>query len=255
MSKRKTREQFISDAIAIHGDKYDYSKVEYVAMKVKVQIICPIHNIFEQTPDNHIRGHGCPKCKAEKNKTLIYGVGINDLVYSKYSPVYKVWFAMLRRCYDTQGHKKHTKTYENCSVCSNWLKLSSFSNWFYSSNSGYKHGYHLDKDILVKGNKIYSPETCCFVPGEINSLLTNRKNFRGEYPIGVQQAKNGKFIARSCGEKRHIGVYNTIKEAFNAYKIAKEQHIKELADKYFKEGKITQRVYNALMKYEVEITD
>ena len=255
MSKRKTREQFISDAIAVHGDKYDYSKVEYVAMRIKVQIICPIHNIFEQTPANHISGHGCPKCKAEKNKTLIYGVGINDLIYSKHSPVYEAWFAMLRRCYDTQGHKKQTKTYENCSVCSNWLKLSNFSNWFYSPNSGYKHGYHLDKDILVKGNKIYSPETCCFVPSQINSLFTKRAADRGLYPIGVRKVKSGRYWAR-LGERRlGLGVFDTPEEAFNAYKIAKEQHIKELADKYFKEGKITQRVYDALMKYEVEITD
>ena len=58
----KTTKQFIEDAIKIHGDKYDYSLVDYKNAKTKVKIICPIHGDFLQNPNNHLQGHGCPKC-------------------------------------------------------------------------------------------------------------------------------------------------------------------------------------------------
>ena len=60
--KKKTREQFIIEAKKIHGDKYDYSLVDYVGTDSKVRIICPVHGVFEQTPYNHMKGHGCPEC-------------------------------------------------------------------------------------------------------------------------------------------------------------------------------------------------
>lgn len=254
MSKRLTTTEFISKAKLIHDNKYDYSKVVYRDTHTKVCVICPIHGDFFTIPCDHLHKHGCPHCAREKQKRLVYGVGNNDLLYTRDTPSYEAWTSMLERCYSVK-YQNEKSTYKGCFVCNEWLLFSNFKKWFDDATNGYKNGYHLDKDILIKGNKVYSPETCCFVPASINSLLTNRKNFRGEYPIGVRQAKNGKFIARSCGEKRHIGVYNTIKEAFNAYKLAKEKHIKELAEKYFQEGKITHKVYIALMKYEVEITD
>lgn len=255
MSKRKTREQFISDAIAVHGYKYDYSKIKYVNALTEVCIICPIHGEFFQSPNTHLSNHGCIKCAYESLKTPIFNIGINDLSYSKRTAAYRAWIQMLRRCYNKKEHSNHNKTYSDCSVVNTWLLFSNFKKWFENPNNGYISGYHLDKDILVKGNKIYSPETCCFVPSKINSLFTKRAADRGLYPIGVTKVKSGRYWAR-LGERRlGLGVFDTPEEAFNAYKIAKEQHIKELADKYFKEGKITQRVHDALMKYEVEITD
>jgi hypothetical protein len=118
----------------------------------------------------------------------------------------------------------------------------------------------LDKDILFKGNKIYSPETCCFVPNEINVLLCKNDSKRGKMPIGVYERKmvNGyKYVAYVNNTKKHfhLGTFDTPKEAFQAYKSAKEAYIKEMATQYYKDGKITERVYDALMKYEVEITD
>lgn len=65
-------------------------------------------------------------------------------------------------------------------------------------------GWALDKDILVKGNKIYSPETCCFVPQEINNLFTKRKSCRGTLPIGVKYIKeNKKFSASFSRNKKN----------------------------------------------------
>ena len=107
-----------------------------------------------------------------KTNKLIYGKGMNDLTgqaaqNGKNFKFYAVWSDMLRRCYSEKRLARHP-TYRNCTVCSEWLLLSNFREWF---NIHYRDGLALDKDILVKGNKIYSPDTCRFVPEYINSLL------------------------------------------------------------------------------------
>ena len=119
----------------------------------------------------------------------------------------------------------------------------------------------LDKDILVKGNKVYSPETCIFVPKTINSLFTKRQNDRGESVIGTSLTQNGKYraycslINPKTGKSKyeHLGCYETQEKAFEVYKYYKERNIKEVAD-YYKD-KIPQKLYDALYNYEVEITD
>lgn len=256
-SVRKTTEQFIAEAKAVHGDKYDYSKVEYKTNKDKVCIICPIHGEFWQAPSKHLSKRGCPKCKAANRQKLIYGVATCTELGQSRTEIYRLWFGMIRRCYHTRPQEK---AYSNCSVSQDWLDFSNFKKWIKDSANGYQEGYHLDKDILVKGNRRYSPEKCCFVPPEINALLTKRQSLRGDYPIGVSETKcNKKNKYTSCvskyGDQCLWGYFATPDEAFQAYKNAKEQYIKELAESYFKEGKITERVYQALMKYEVEITD
>lgn len=73
MAKLKTKEEFIDDAKKIHGDKYDYSKVKYVNKRTKVTIICSTHGEFEQTPDAHLQGNGCIKCKYVKHAEILSG--------------------------------------------------------------------------------------------------------------------------------------------------------------------------------------
>lgn len=65
-NKRKTTEEFIQEAKLIHGQKYDYSKVEYVNANKNVKIICPLHGEFLQTPHSHLKGCGCTKCGRKK---------------------------------------------------------------------------------------------------------------------------------------------------------------------------------------------
>lgn len=250
-SVRKTTEQFIAEAKAIHGDKYDYSKTVYKTNREKVFIICKRHGGFWQSPKSHINGNGCQKCyQCSKHK---YGAAICDIPNSSNERYYKTWRSMLDRTLGSVYKNKYP-TYKGCVVCDEWLTLSNFKAWFESAENGYIEGYHLDKDILVKGNKVYSPQTCCFVPHEINTLFSRKTN--GSLPIGVN--RSGDFFTASMSinyRKKHIGYYPTIEEAFYAYKDAKERYIKEIAEKYFQEGKITKKVYDALMKYEVEITD
>ena len=251
--KKLTTEEFIAKARLVHGDKYDYSLTNYVGNRTKVIIICPIHGAFEQSPKLHIRGHGCNLCYVcSKNK---YNKGNFDIPNSCTTDYYKHWASILERSFCPKYKAKYP-TYKDVTICDEWLTLSNFKTWFESPESGYKEGYHLDKDILVKGNKIYSPETCCFVPQEINLMIVRKQRTNHDLPPFVAKSGN-KYTSSVQQNGRHIrlGFYQTPLEAFNAYKNAKERHIRNVAEKYFQEGKITERVYNALMKYEVEITD
>lgn len=160
--------------------------------------------------------------------------------------------SMLTRCYGVGVASKHP-SYSGCTVCEEWLKFSNFKAWF---DENYIDGYQLDKDILVKGNKIYSPATCCFVPAEINTIMLDRRRDRGSYPVGVSKQGN-KYQANmnNRGHHLYIGLFDTPEEAFTAYKETKERHIKTIATEYYSSGEITKRVYDALMRWEVEITD
>ena len=167
-------------------------------------------------------------------KTYGYGIcDISGVENGKQMKYYETWKGMLRRCYSNKYHKKEP-TYKNCEVCEEWLLFSNFKKW-------YKDNYYqidndtmaLDKDILNKGNKIYSPDNCIFVPMRINQLFIKSNGSRGELPIGVTRSGN-KFRSRLHiieGEK-YLGSFNTPEEAFCAYKTFKEQYIKQVADEY-----------------------
>ena len=206
------------------------------------------------TPMSHLQGNKCNYCAKEERKRIIYGVGINDLYIGTHSDVYSKWYNMIRRCYDKKYHI-NKPSYEEAAVCEEWKHLSNFKLWF---DENYIEGYHLDKDILVKGNKVYSPETCCFVPNDINALLTKSNGVRGELPIGVRLSKNKKkFEARLSVYKGyiHLGSFDTKEEAFEAYKIAKENWVKKTAKNFHDKKQIPDNVYKALLDYEVSIND
>lgn len=168
---------------------------------------------------------------------------------------YQLWNNMINRCYNEVTRQKHL-SYVDCYVSEEWRYLSNFKEWCNRQIGFDQEGFQLDKDILVKGNKVYSEDTCCFVPAEINSLIIKADRIRGKYPIGIYEDKQaGKFKVRISveGKQKHIGRYYCEKEAFYAYKVAKEQYIKEVANKW--KDQIDPRVYNALMCYEVDIDD
>lgn len=164
---------------------------------------------------------------------------------------YACWKNLLHRCYCLTTSKKYS-SYKGCTVDECWHNFQNFAKWF---EHNYKEGYELDKDILFKGNKVYSPETCCFVPSEINTLLITCKGVRGEYPIGVfRHSKNRFRVMLSTSRGRiDIGLYQSVEEAFQAYKVAKEKYIKEVADEY--KDQIEPKIYQALISYNIEITD
>lgn len=248
---------FLEKAYMAHGDKYQYNQDTYKGSDYKLDIICPVHGIFTQKAINHINGQGCPKCGQIKRRKPVQGQGINDFNGStKKEYSYRLWVNLLYRTTNTERHKT-LPTYADATICEEWLSYSAFKEWFDNPANGYMEGYSLDKDILVKGNKIYSPQTCCFIPQDVNAIFTKRKANRGKYPIGVHMGNNGKYCAMlwENGERKYLGYYDTPEEAFNIYKVAKEKYIKSVAETLFKEEKITQKVYDALVSYKVEIND
>ena len=176
----------------------------------------------------------------------------------KHTYKYKTWDGILQRCY-SKIKQELRPTYKDCTVCEEWHNFQNFGKWFDENFYQIENETMcLDKDILHKGNKIYSPETCIFVPNRINVLFTKSDKTRGKYPIGVQKHKN-KFIARcstynnnNCNEK-YLGSFYSAEEAFNSYKIFKEKYIKQVADEY--KDKIPQKLYEAMYNYKVDITD
>ena len=192
---------------------------------------------------------------------LVYSVGILGIKYpSKINGVqtkeYVLWKNMLQRCY-SDIYKKKRPTYEGCDVSNNFKSYEYFYEWCHKQIGFCNEGWQLDKDLLTKGNKVYSENTCIFIPQEINLLLTKCTASRGKHLIGVYwNKKDNAFVvkvAKNKGKREWLGSFNTELEAFNAYKKAKESFIKEQAEKW--EGQIDYRAYNALMKYEVSIDD
>ena len=184
----------------------------------------------------------------------VFGVGINyyhEKVCGddgKLTQAYRDWYNMLARCY---GNNRGI-TYQDCSVCDEWLYASNFIKWH---NEHYVDGWELDKDVIKKGNKMYSPDTCFFIPREINSMLTRRQNDRGKYPLGVRENTGRQgyvgIIWTLQGKKRKV-FYN-VADAFMAYKQSKEMYIKHVADKY--KGQISEKAYKALYCYTISIDD
>ena len=176
---------------------------------------------------------------------------------------YNKWQKMLQRCFDNKL-KERNPTYKDVTCCNRWLCFANFLEDLEILKQEYNWNVdeklQLDKDILHKGNKIYSLKNCVLVPSWINLLFVKNDTKRGSYPVGVSYHKRAKKYQANCrinGKKTRLGYYNTIEEAFNVYKIAKEQEIKRIAEECVSKGYITQesRLYNSMMGYQVKITD
>ena len=176
---------------------------------------------------------------------------------------YYKWMNMLKRCFDNK-YKEKRPTYKDVICCSRWLCFANFLEDLEILKQEYNWDddikLNLDKDILNKNNKIYSLENCVLVPDWINILFTKCDASRGDCPVGVCYDKRCKKYQAKCninGKQTRLGLYSTIKEAFSAYKIAKENEIKRVADDCVLKGYITQdsRLYKAMINYQVKITD
>ena len=170
-------------------------------------------------------------------KPFVCGIGYLGYDYEKndgLTKVYRTWYGMINRCYGHNSMFKHP-TYTDCSVSSEFLNFSYFKKWYFKQVGSGETNYQFDKDLLVKGNKVYSPETCCFIPKEINSLLTATNKRRGDTPIGVCARENKKGYQSSLcinGKDKHLGTFDCPIKAFEAYKEAREAYYKEKAEQW-----------------------
>lgn len=181
-------------------------------------------------------------------------IGVNPIIPPSENGIvnkcYMYWNTMMDRCYFKKYQETHL-TYKDVIVCEEWKCYANFCTWFKDNyNSETMKSWQLDKDILVKGNKVYSPETCCFVPSAINSLFKTKIKEDG-LPNGVFTNKGSinKPYRTSLNQKR-LGNFTTVEEAFQAYKTAKEMYIKEVADKW--KDLIDDRVYKIMYNYELD---
>ena len=229
-------EYYTMNNISVYFPDYDFvvSNRQYIEFQ-RGSIICP----YERTVLNKgYRGEG-------------------QYSHKTHPKAYNHWHLMLNRVYDEKYKIKHP-TYQNCTICEEWHNFQNFAQW-------YEDNYYevpniimdLDKDILIKGNKVYGPETCCFVPNNINKLFVKSNKARGQLPIGVHKNKRNKYIAQCqnpiLNKKIGLGYYNTPEEAFLAYKEYKESLIKEIADMYIEY--LPSNVYEAIYFYEVDEND
>ena len=191
--------------------------------------------------------------------------GVNDRKYpswdgKKILKEYDLWRRLIARC-SQKIWDKHP-TYKGTHFSDNFSNYSFFYEWCQTQvgfcNKDEKgRCWNLDKDLLGKGNKVYSEDTCVFVPQRINLLLTKRGASRGDWPVGVSWDKSTKKFQASCnkggGKQQYLGLFSTPQEAFQAYKEHKEAYIKSLAEKY--KDQLDPRAYQALLNYQVEVTD
>lgn len=177
-------------------------------------------------------------------------IGILDVNGVHGTKCYIVWDSMLQRCYsENENQRIRNHTYDDCKVCDEWLTYSNFEKWF---NKNYKEGQQLDKDILFEGNKLYSPETCCFVPSDINTMMITRQTKKSCLPTGVSETKKGKYqvIVKDRVKSKRIGTFDDVFEAFEAYRRHKKQRLKEISYDHYKKGEINQKIYEAILRHE-----
>lgn len=195
---------------------------------------------------------------------LVCGMGTNNGKYyswidGKNVIEYDTWRHMLYRC--TENYWKSHPSYIGVTCSENFKSYSFFYEWCHNQKGfGCRdendRAWHLDKDLLSKGNRVYSENVCCFVPVKINSLLTSCASARGSSFIGVCiDKRDGRYKAKCLdgGKQIFLGYHTREIDAFNAYKKYKEALIKRVANEY--KDQLDPRAYDALLNYTVEITD
>lgn len=178
MPKKLTTEQFVEKAIKVHGERYDYSLVEYISNKVMVQIICPLHGIFEQRPDGHLSSivGGCPECGRIQVIQTKKDHGLSHTVE------YQTWHRMMSRCYNKNHHHYLDYGARGIMVCERWHDFLNFL-----EDMGLRPvNLSLDR-IDCNGN--YCPENCRWSSNK--EQLNNRRNVKKYTVNGMTKTLTG----------------------------------------------------------------
>ena len=192
--------------------------------------------------------------KVEQAQKTVNGVGYNSggkyktSINGQKSYEYITWHSMMDRCYNKKLQKRFP-TYIGCKVCDEWHDFQVFAEWL--NKNPYKGlSYHLDKDVLIAGNKLYSPETTRLIPQEINRILNKRSASRGKYPVGVSFDKSKQRFKANIsvnGKTVCIGCFKCPNDAHEAYLLKKERYVKDKAIEWF--DKIPNDVFLSLMSW------
>lgn len=181
-------------------------------------------------------------------------------VGGKQTRIYALWSNMHMRASGKNTRQQQHQSYLNCTIAPEWYDYDEFHNWVeehpFHATKEYGKFYNLDKDLLCKGNKVYSSDMCEFIPFTINVFLTYRKSTKSELPVGVYKNFN-KYEASISNpfqkKSEYLGLYQSPEEAFHVYKLRKEEFARMLGEKY--RGYVTEPVYETLLNYKIDITD
>lgn len=182
----------------------------------------------------------------------LYGVGVTDIkgcVNGKRDYIYRVWESMITRCY-SEKYQSLYPTYKGVEVCSRWQTYSLFKSDVEKMCCFDKlgKGYHLDKDLILQGNKLYSPEFCAIVPEIMNTCIVKPTRLEKTLPTGVHFCKREKkYVAqihKGCGQIC-LGYFSTVEAAHEVYIRAKKDHLKNLSEQY--RGIVDDKVCDALL--------
>lgn len=236
----------------------EYNNARNIVVQFQDKYLCKVRCEYSQFKDGRVSNPYFPSVYShgmigEKYKCKVDG---------KDSREYSTWHSMLSRCFD-EKYLYARSTYKDVTCSDEWLLFDNFYEWLHSQENfdnwiSDKRGC-LDKDILVKGNKLYSPDNCCLVPNRVNVLFTKRVNYRGNTPIGVSYHKRDNIYEAHCndgnGKPQYLGRFSNQTDAFNEYKKYKENLIKTIANEEYEIGNITKKCFDAMNNYVVEITD
>lgn len=234
-----------------------YNNTNNIIVEFQDRYRATAHTKYQAFIAGEVKNPYCPS---------VYGVGIVGNKYplkvnGKETKEYVIWRGIIQRCYHQKCKEQHP-TYKNVTCCDEWIYFENFYEWIHSQDNfdRWLNGerWAIDKDIICKGNKIYSPDTCCLVPMNVNSLFVRASLKKDRYPIGVTKQR-GAFVSVCrnplTNQKEYFGRHQSLIQAFLSYKNAKESYIKQVAKEEYNKGNITKKCYDAMMNYEVEIDD
>lgn len=238
----------------VFENKYgQYKVISKLAGKTKVKFFttgfeCDFYDVIVRK--NQVKDYMIP---------TVHGVGyygaptVNDCDDTK-KTVTKLWLGMMTRCYD-QNYSAAFPAYANCSVIEDWHNLQNFKAWVVDqiSQGFYQEGWELDKDLLTQGSKLYSPETCVFLPGRLNQLQQVKKKSQYNYLPGVnfdKQKNKFKAEVNFNGKRYYLPRSESELECFLSYKHLKEQLVQNDAENW--KGKIQPRAYECLKNYSLD---
>ena len=226
--------------------------IEYVSY-VEVYVKFEDGNIVKTRVQSLGKGH----CR-NLNSKLVLGVGINDMLGAEKTKEFikqrQMWFGVLQRCFSIKLLERRP-TYKNCKVSESWLWLSNFIKDIKSIENYEKslnEGWQLDKDLLSNEGKLYSKDTCCFIPRSLNLVLSSYPKKLNGLPKGVKLSKGGRYFAilQKEGNQIFLGSYDSVEEASRVYNIAKKEHLLNIADSI--KDIVPENVYKALVNFNLE---
>lgn len=238
--------------IILTNEGYFITITNVINNKINIKFLYNSHEIFDIYKHQVLLGQVKNPFHPSIHGVGFLGVGKYKAYINRTTPykVYAIWEGMIRRCYNERVLNTR-KTYKGVTVCEEWHNFQNFAEWYEENYKDYIVNWQLDKDILSSDVKTYSPETCCFIPVEINSVISKKSRGSNNLPSGVS-FRYGKYISgiTKNNKKIQLGTFDTEKEASETYEIHKKKHIEELATEF--KGLITEKVYKALMNYNIQ---